>query len=258
MGFYAFFPSNACPDLYPDNTTSHFKIQLRNRLELTGDWQVALMQVHYPNTIAQVTDGENEITFVKEDGSKEIFQVKPGYYTGTADFLFALHEALTPIETGPNGEGRESVVEVTPDQHIMFYAMQNRPYAKYTFSPRLAMMLGLEHPGPYPAQKELCAPMQINLNLGIPPLQFIYMDKITEQIVGDCHAPLLATIPTNTTGPYGGVSVHTFEHPLYFDLVTKSFDTLEVNIRDHTGKFVSFNHGTSMLLCHFRPTGEKQ
>lgn len=253
MEFYAFLPSNACPELYPDNKTSHYKIQLSQRLDLSGKWQVALVQAHYPNTIAQVAESENEIIFCHRDGRRESFYVKTGYYSNVKDFVYALHEALTPVESKLDGHGRSSVVEVTPENYIMFHPCTNLRFAAstFSFSPRLAMQLGLAHPGPYPSQSELCGSNPIDMSLGVPPLLFVYVDKISDQIVGNCRAPLLATIPTSI-GRYGSVTVHTFDHPLYFDLSTRNFDTIEINIRDHTGKFVSFNHGTSMLLCHFK------
>jgi len=253
MDFYAFLPSNASPDLYGDNKTSHFKIQLARRIDLHGKWKVALVQAHYPNTIAQVAAGENMMSFSFNENREETYFVKEGYYANAKDLVFALHEAITTLEVGPDGNGRSSLLDITPENRIMFRPFPPHLEIKsYTFSPRLAMQLGLEHPGPYLAKEELCAPNAIDLNLGVPPMLFVYFDKISDQIVGQCNAPLLATIPTNIKQRYGSVTAHTFEQPLYLDLATKNFDTVEIHIRDHTGKFVSFNHGTSMLLCHFK------
>lgn len=253
MDFYVFLPSNASPQLYSDNKTSHFKIQLARRIDLHGKWKVALVQAHYPNTIGQVAPGENMISFYFKDDREETFFVKEGYYANAKDFIYALHETIAPFEVGPDGNGRRSLLEMTPENRIMFQPFPPHVELKaYAFSPRLAMQLGLEHPGPYSAKEELCAPNAVDLNLGVPPMLFVYFDKITEQLVGQCNAPLLATIPTNINQRYGSVTAHTFEHPLYLDLATKNFDTVEIHIRDHTGKFVSFNHGTSMLVCHFK------
>jgi len=253
MDFYAFLPSNVSPDLYEDNTTSHFKIQLAKRLDLHGKWKVALVQAHYPNTIAQVAEGENMISFHYNDGREETFFIKEGYYANAKDFVFALHETISTLEIGPDGNGRSSVVNMTPENRIMFHPFSAHLNMKsYTFSPRLAMQLGLENPGPYFTKEELCGPNAVDLNLGVPPMLFVYLDKITDQLVGQCNAPLLATVPTNINQRYGSVTAYTFDQSLYLDLATKNFDTIEIHIRDHTGKFVSFNHGTSMLLCHFK------
>lgn len=253
MDFYAFLPSNASPDLYADNTTSHFKIQMARRLDLHGKWKVALVQAHYPNTIAQVSEGENKMMFLFRDGREKTYILKEGYYAHPKDFLFALHESIAPMEVAFGGHGRKSVVDINQESRIMFYPFNpDLGVLSYTFSPRLAMQLGLEHPGPYLASEELCASYPIDLNLGVPPMLFVYLDKLSEQIVGQCNAPLLATVPTSINQRYGSVTAYTFDQPLYLDLATKNFDTIEINIRDHTGKYVAFNHGTAMLLCHFK------
>lgn len=253
MDFYAFLPSNANPNIYPDNKTSNYRIQLAKRMELTGHWQAALVEAHYPNTIEQVTDGENMIKITHRNGTEDVYYVRPGHYVKLDNFLFELHEALTPLETVPNDKGRSSVVELTEGSYILFHPFLTVPDATYTFSTRLAMQLGLLHSGPYPTQTELCGTNPIDLNLGVPPQLFIYLDKIDDQIVGHTRVPLLRTVPTEINERYGSMSIYHFEQPLYFDLTTKCFDTLEINIRDHTRKLVPFSSGTSMLLVHFKP-----
>ncbi|KAK3929540.1 Putative uncharacterized transposon-derived protein, partial [Frankliniella fusca] len=62
IDFYMFLPSNASPKVYPDNTTCHFKTELAQRMELHGHWQAALIELHYPNTIAHIVQGDNDIT----------------------------------------------------------------------------------------------------------------------------------------------------------------------------------------------------
>lgn len=256
MDFYAFLPSNASTDLYPENKTSNYKIQLSKRIDLTGRWQISLVEAHYPNTFAQVTEGENKITLKHKNGEQDTYFVQTGYYARVNDFIFALHEALTPIESLPESKGRSSVVQLSHDNHILFHPFQNCLESTYSFSPRLAMQLGLTHAGPYPAKTELCGQNPVDLSLGIPPQLFIYFDKIADQICGHYRVPLLRTVPTDTTARYGSSSIYRFEQPLYLDLNTKCFDTIEINIRDHTGKLAPFTHGTSMLVVHFKPLGE--
>ncbi|KAK3917560.1 Endonuclease NucS [Frankliniella fusca] len=55
---------NASPEVHSDNTTSHFKTELAQRMELYGRWQVALIEMHYPNTIEPV-DSLNEPLIVE-------------------------------------------------------------------------------------------------------------------------------------------------------------------------------------------------
>ncbi|KAK3907323.1 Putative uncharacterized transposon-derived protein [Frankliniella fusca] len=86
----------------------------------------------------------------------------------------------------------------------------------------------------------------IDISLGVPSQMFIYMDVLEEQIVGHTRAPLLRTVPVDTKAQYGSMTVVHFDHPIYFDLRTKSFDTLEIYIKDHAGRNVPFDFGTTM------------
>ena len=251
MDFYALLPSNAIPDVYPENKTSHFTIELSKRMELHGQWQAALIEFHYPNTIEQVIQGENEIT-IQSDRMLDIFFIKPGCYPSTTGFVSALSEAVTPFEEFTNQAPQKKIIEETADHRILIQPFDHSPNTKYTFSPRLALQLGLEGPGPFPANQQLMGVKPIDMSLGIPSQMYVYMDILTDQIVGHTRAPLLRTVPVNIKETYGSMSIFYCKHPIYFDLNTKSFDTLKIDIRDHAGRLVPFDYGTSTLLVHFK------
>ena len=44
MSLYAILPSNACPTTQPNNTASHFIIDLDSPLLLEGQWEVGLTE----------------------------------------------------------------------------------------------------------------------------------------------------------------------------------------------------------------------
>ena len=249
MDFYAFLPSNASPEVYRDNKTSHFKIELSKRMELHGQWQAALIELHYPNTKAQVLEGENMITLLSE-GSVDSVYIKAGCYPSKKDFLAAVSTAVTVLNNDiqndtPLRERDDLRVEFTP-------FLPDREDVKVHFAPRLALQLGLDHPGPYPANESITGVKPVDLNLGIPPQLFVYMDILAAQIIGHTRAPILRTVPVDINARFGTMSIFHCEHPLYFDLNTRSFDTVQIDIRDHAGRYVPFDFGTSTLLVHFR------
>lgn len=252
MDFHVVLPSNASPRVYPDNKTSNFKIQLSERVDLHGDWEVALLEIHYPNTVQHVTEGENTITVSYVDGDEDVFHVQPGQYRNANPIFLELNEILSPKFTSPSSEKKSTIVEVTKDDYIVIHPFENVRDAKYTFSPKLSLQLGLIHPGPYSSEKHLYGTYPIDMTLGAPPQLYIYLDVIQDQIVGHTRAPLLRTIPVDTRSTFGSMTTYMCDPPIYFQLKTKSFDTLEVNIRTHAGAFMPFDHGTSTLLCHFR------
>lgn len=248
MDFYAFLPSNASPDVYPENKTCNFKTQLANRMELHGEWQAALVELHYPNTVAQVTEGENEI-ILQTDRMTDILSVKPGCYPNKKEFLNAVGNALALID---NNIRPGKSFEEDADGRISFQPFMPAEDGKVYFSPRLALQLGLEGHGPFPANQKLYGVKPVDMSLGIPPQLFIYLDILSDQIIGHTRAPLLRTVPVDTKAQYGSMSIVHCDHPIYFDLSTKSFDTIQTYIRDHAGRLVPFDFGTLTLLVHFR------
>ena len=48
--------SDASVDRYPANTTSHFKVDLAQPIELEGTWQVALTEIHISNNSYDITE----------------------------------------------------------------------------------------------------------------------------------------------------------------------------------------------------------
>ena len=248
MDFYAFLPSNASPNIYPHNTTSHFKTQLAQRKDLHGNWRAALIELHYPNTIAQVIEGENVISIFKGNTIDMVY-VPPGCYNSILEFLNAVRNALSESEFGAR-DGQ--FLQITNDNRLRFIPFDLADEAKVHFSPRLALQLGLEHAGPYPANRENMTFKPIDLRLGMPAQMFVYMDILSDQIIGHTRAPLLRTVPVDMQAKYGGATVVHFDHPIYFDLRTKSFDSIQIDIRDHAGRYIPFNFGTSTLLVHFR------
>ena len=251
MDFYASLPSNASPDVYPDNKTSHFKIELSKRMELHGRWKAALIEFHYPNTFQHVTPHENEI-IVETPRYTHSFYLRPGWYSSTAQFLTAIREVLNTVDGDSNDITPTIRVEETADHRVIVHPFHHDDSTTITFSPRLSLQLGLENPGPFPGNTMLRGVKPMDLTLGISPQMYIYMDILEDQIVGHTRAPLLRTVPVDTKAAYGTMSVCYFEHPIYFDLNTKSFDTVKIHIRDSTGHLISFDHGTSTLLVHFK------
>ena len=49
--FYMTLPSNSSMSLHGDNTTASYKVALPRRIELKGDYEVALTEFHYPQTL---------------------------------------------------------------------------------------------------------------------------------------------------------------------------------------------------------------
>lgn len=60
--FFITLLSNSSMNYNPENTTSHFTVNLPKEINLEGKWSVAISEITYPNLIANVTDGSNQMT----------------------------------------------------------------------------------------------------------------------------------------------------------------------------------------------------
>lgn len=53
-GFYLILPSNVQPNLHKNNTASSFQTTFPTAYQLTGEWEVALTEVSYVNTMPTI------------------------------------------------------------------------------------------------------------------------------------------------------------------------------------------------------------
>jgi hypothetical protein len=70
---------------------------------------------------------------------------------------------------------------------------------------------------------------------------YVYCNIVQPQVVGDVSAKLLRTIPVE--GKMDDVVTKTFTNIQYVPVQTKSFEDIEVLIRDDTGNSMSFERG---------------
>ncbi len=52
--FYVTLPSNGRKKYFPNNSTNNYKNSLAREIRLDGDWEVAVTEVHYPQTIKSI------------------------------------------------------------------------------------------------------------------------------------------------------------------------------------------------------------
>ena len=60
--FYLHLPSNSSLDKFSNNTLTEYRVCLPQTISLTGDWKVALTEIHYPhswNNVQETVDLEH-------------------------------------------------------------------------------------------------------------------------------------------------------------------------------------------------------
>ena len=84
--------SNSSMAIFPDNTVSHFKVNMREPLELNDQWEVALSELQYPCAWDNVRKENNKFLIrfrIQGDAKPYIITTKvpAGYYADTSSLV---------------------------------------------------------------------------------------------------------------------------------------------------------------------------
>lgn len=255
-------PSTSSSNLYPDNTTSNYITQLYKNVELRGDWEVALTEFHFPHTFFNVNRGSNRIKAQRvsdKDSIAKARTVQPGYYKNEEDFLAAVNTVFSTMELG-----EIRINNTTHGAHFFPYE-QNSSFEHaigamvnaidspihITLGPSLSRQLGYEPS--INLTDEPLAKMPLNLAYGLPSHIYIYSDIVEPHMVGDTCVPLLRMVNTqHGKYRYGEEATMTFNTPQYMPLAKNQFDTIQIDLRENSGRPVPFKFGTSAIVLHFR------
>lgn len=260
--FYIVLLSNSSTKYYPENTTSHFVTQLPKHIELTGEWSVALVDIHIPLTFSTVpkTKVERCVKYARWDtkaqplqglvASEGEFFVSPGVYTSLDLFLAELNE-------------------YSADSHINF-SLNSGSYVRaeiecigctdkihsFELSRSLRQILGFEDGKTEKfelTKNSIDGNFPANLHSNVPTNLLVYTDICKPYITGDVYTRLLRNVALDlSTFEYGRVVSKSFSQPIYVPLICPAFQTIEIDIRSPTGHKIPFDHGTLTVTLHFR------
>lgn len=249
--FYLTLPSNSSMEFYPNNTTAKFTTQLRRRITLHGNWEVGLVEIHFPHSFFNVRRGENIIRLFSKDGSKTVLYVPPNYYRDKDSFYAVFNKALMSLDPEDMKRAAGLLVE-REDGTVQFLENQDLDLDRVKPTSTLAKQLGFQ-----PGSNLLTTPISdrsVDLNQGLPQLLYCYCDVIEEQLVGDASAPLLRIVNTEIKDyVFGRECTKIFDTPIY---QKREFNTIEIDLRDGNGNVIPFAHGTSAVLLDFRRVKE--
>ncbi|KAF7650868.1 hypothetical protein LDENG_00119470 [Lucifuga dentata] len=169
-GFYMTLPSNASKDVFKNNTSSSYMVDLAKAIELNGEWVVGLCKVIYPHS----------------------------WYTLPRDlFYFELNkmmDELQPLVIQKLGRGGKYDPTANTSYNNVTKCIDFKGSGQYkirVYAP-LVHMLGLKD-GEWWTLSHRLTPYPCDLKTSIYDL-FVYMDIIQYQQVGDSHAPLLGVV----------------------------------------------------------------
>ena len=161
-------PSNACLDIFPDNTLSSYLVKLERPLRLNGKWVVGMVEMHYPNLWNNVT--ERRIIILQGTNSAKITYV-------------AIHDTSFNME---------SSIRFTRDkiQNACLVEVKECDL-KIKLSNNLANILGLENI--YHKFGKSRGTRMCDIAEGFSSL-YVYCIIVEPQIVGDVQAQLFRIV----------------------------------------------------------------
>ena len=95
--FYLHLPSNASLDKFPNNTLTEYRVCLPQTISLTGEWEVALTEIHYPHSWNNVQGNFENRFYLRNQQLDDMWEpliVPPGYYTSVADLITKINEVI--------------------------------------------------------------------------------------------------------------------------------------------------------------------
>ncbi len=265
--FYLTIPSNSYD--FKTNTTSEFRVNLPNPIDLDGPWELALVGLQYPFSWNNVKGGLHPvypdnwilITLAQPNPYKYEHHIEvdiaPAYYSDVHSLIGAIRTALEDWRPLYGGKSMHS--SFLPDHcQIMYDEISKRMQVKLDTkvikglicSKTIQSLLGFggrrsfafihrSKTGSYPP----------DLSDAFQTL-YLYCDLIQPQIVGDCLAPLLRTVPI--AGSHGGTVGEVFLDPHYLPLRCNTFDSIQISIKDDSNFPIKFYFGKSIVKLHLR------
>ena len=238
--FYMTLPSNACLDIFPNNTLSSYLVKLERPLRLDGKWLVGMVEMHYPNSWDNVTDGKIIIT--QGINSAKVMFISTGRYRSIDEVLLAIRDAL--LSFNMNGSIRFSQNKV---QNTCCIEVKERDL-KIQVSKNLANILGLDDV--YYGFGKSTGSRMCDISEGFSSL-YVYSNIVEPQIVGDVQAQLLRIVAVKEKSRIFN-HVESFQHVQYLPVSDNGTETIKMFIRKDDGRPVLFQTGKVIVTLHFK------
>ena len=82
-----------------------------------------------------------------------------------------------------------------------------------------------------------------------------YSNNCEPYIIGDIHTPFLRIVPLNMNEyKYGSIEIKNFTTPMYIPLLSTSFRSITIDIKDLDGYPITFDYDTLTVTLHFKRT----
>ncbi len=274
--FYLTLPSNSSEVYYPDNTVTQFTTRLHNSFNLTGEWEVGMTEIMFPHSWYNVTRNSCYFRIQCKGGLKtEPNSLAPkdydleialtsGYYKSVTELITALNNMIERTYSLPIQALDDDSVRIRVEKSEwpkfrcnplgMKFMVSLPAMSRMTFGTKLSDILGLgmdQNPMLNDTNRVVMrrAARVCDLEGGLHAI-YVYCDLLESVPVGDTSAKLLGIVASD--GRMGETLKKSFIRPRYIPLQKKSFDSVEIFIRDAHGNPIAFENGRSTVTLQFR------
>ena len=255
--------SNASMQLFPTNTMARFTTLLPQKMELLGDWEVAVLEVSWPAKVKNITNSSFAIS--RFDAASRPTRpnhnqtIPDGYYPTIDTLMTKLMQTIyqdARIETGLPVSWE--VDTVTQKLQVCFTGRAPTDQFCLLFkSEDLSNTLGITDTiyCTVETQKQkgyaVRGTYPIDLQGGRHTM-FLYCDLIQNEILGDAQTSLLRAIPLETNSA-AAITSKTFNKLQWKRINKTNFQSITMSLCDERGHLMPFvSVGRTNLTLAFR------
>ena len=177
--------------------------------------------------------------------------IDAGYHDTPATFIGTINRRIRPVVKETNV--KLSYSHIT--QKVTIHMVQNSSFSVYSLNLQNVLCLtqsiytSPENENEKGFTTVIEAESAIDLAQGFYAL-YVYTSIVEPRVVGDSVVALLRIVPIE--GKHGDLVSKSFDNVQYVANLHKESTTIEVDIRDDTGRSVPFERGRTTMTFHFR------
>ena len=242
---YVTLPSNSSMKYFPDNKLTNYTTRLPETLNLGqgGSWEVGLSEIQYPHNWNNTIDiYAYNMTLYRDMShySATNHWLDPGFYSTISEIVKIFNKKLKLFC---------KIIWDKIESRVIFEIKENH---RILLSKHLSEIMGVPQNIRATSKTEGRVYRGKRVLNTLPDLTslYVYCDLVQHQIVGDSKVPLLRIVPVKGKG--GDIVTHTYENIQYVPVKGGDIFSIEIDIRDDTGKNVSFGSGRVLAILHLR------
>ena len=240
--FYLVLPSDSSRRFFPHNTLTHYFTKLARPMRLDGDWEMGLVEIQYPHNWYNLHHRDAWFKFrLSADEEYRTLSLSSGFYVDGEKLVAEISSHIGKV----NGAADRVRVTYSTLNHKTSVAVADG--VSLELSPTLRRLLGFAASDRFHGSTRSSA--VADLRQGFYSL-YVYCDLAETRMVGDSMVPLLRVV--NVAGDDGDMVCRTFDNVQYVAVQNKTFQEVEIDIRNDVGEPVPFERAKVVVTLHFR------